>query len=453
MASILLFPWPFASHGLATLEIARTLRSAGHSVLYVSLGIESAAIRDNGFLQEVILTDLLSEGLPPFLANRSNRSVHKLMREWMPMFVRRLESALDEVVAKYGVDLAVVDRNHSYVALPLYGAGVFPVIGWATLPADRRPGVPPLLSRSLPSRSIAGRARSALEWSFLSAITWLSIHRAGVTDIFKSLAKANNFPREQLKAGRLGWELEIPQVVMSPECFDVWPAPHPGRHYLGPCIDFERIEPEFDWSRLVDGRPLALCALGTSHLLGGDAVGFLRRVAEALSSLEGWNVVIAAGDAHVELSETAARAKGHLIVVKDAPQLALLRRADLMITHSGLNSVKECLYFGVPMVTFPGTNDQFGIAARVAHHQVGASGDFRKSSSAEIRQLVARVTSSAAIRQNLERMRQAFVESARAVPTGVVFERLIREARASRTDRLSRASVPRNRDASAPATG
>jgi UDP:flavonoid glycosyltransferase YjiC (YdhE family) len=62
---------------------------------------------------------------------------------------------------------------------------------------------------------------------------------------------------------------------------------------------------------------------------------------------------------------------GDPIVVGLAPQLELLKRASLAITHAGLNTALEALMFGVPLVALPVANDQPGVAARLRHHGVG----------------------------------------------------------------------------------
>jgi MGT family glycosyltransferase len=59
------------------------------------------------------------------------------------------------------------------------------------------------------------------------------------------------------------------------------------------------------------------------------------------------------------------------IVVSAAPQLELLKRAALCITHAGLNTALESLAQGVPMVAIPIGYDQPGVAARIAYHGVG----------------------------------------------------------------------------------
>jgi len=54
------------------------------------------------------------------------------------------------------------------------------------------------------------------------------------------------------------------------------------------------------------------------------------------------------------------------IVVRQAPQLELLSRASVCITHAGLNTVLEALAQGVPRVAIPITHDQPGVASRIA---------------------------------------------------------------------------------------
>lgn len=54
------------------------------------------------------------------------------------------------------------------------------------------------------------------------------------------------------------------------------------------------------------------------------------------------------------------------VVVDRAPQIELLKRSALCITHGGLNTTLEDLAQGVPLVAIPVTNDQPGVAARIA---------------------------------------------------------------------------------------
>ena len=63
-------------------------------------------------------------------------------------------------------------------------------------------------------------------------------------------------------------------------------------------------------------------------------------------------------------------------------QIAVLQKADVFLSHCGMNSASESLYFGVPLVLFPQTNEQGGVAARVA--ELGAGLKLEKADAASI---------------------------------------------------------------------
>src|SRR5258708_12750345 len=57
------------------------------------------------------------------------------------------------------------------------------------------------------------------------------------------------------------------------------------------------------------------------------------------------------------------------IVVNRTPQIELLKRAALCITHAGLNTVLESLTHGLPMVAIPVTNDQPAEPTRMPYNK------------------------------------------------------------------------------------
>ena len=60
----------------------------------------------------------------------------------------------------------------------------------------------------------------------------------------------------------------------------------------------------------------------------------------------------------------------NISVFPEVDQIAVLEQADVFVSHSGMNSVSESLYFSVPLVMFPQTSEQKGVAERVS--QLGA---------------------------------------------------------------------------------
>jgi UDP:flavonoid glycosyltransferase YjiC (YdhE family) len=61
--------------------------------------------------------------------------------------------------------------------------------------------------------------------------------------------------------------------------------------------------------------------------------------------------------------------------VERVPQLEILQRARVFVTHGGASSLREAIYFGVPTIVLPGWLDQFGNGARVVHHGLGLRAD------------------------------------------------------------------------------
>jgi len=133
-----------------------------------------------------------------------------------------------------------------------------------------------------------------------------------------------------------------------PECF----------HYTGPWHAFDSgDELEFPWHKL-DGRPLIYASMGT---LQNRQKSIFETIAAACAEFDA-QLVLSLGSRNPEQQTDFV---GAPIVVPFAPQLDLLRRATLTITHAGLNTALESLTQGAPMVAIPITNDQPGVASRL----------------------------------------------------------------------------------------
>jgi UDP:flavonoid glycosyltransferase YjiC (YdhE family) len=54
--------------------------------------------------------------------------------------------------------------------------------------------------------------------------------------------------------------------------------------------------------------------------------------------------------------------------------------SDLIVTHGGLNTIYESIFFRVPILVYPYNDswDQRGNMARVVHHNIGLGGDIIK---------------------------------------------------------------------------
>nr|WP_309740368.1 MULTISPECIES: nucleotide disphospho-sugar-binding domain-containing protein [unclassified Chamaesiphon] len=98
---------------------------------------------------------------------------------------------------------------------------------------------------------------------------------------------------------------------------------------------------------------------------------------------------------------------GSPLVVGYAPQLELLQKAALTITHAGMNTALESLSNGVPMVAIPIANDQPGVAARIAWTGTGEVITLGKLTSSRLRTAVKKVLKEDYYKQNAVRLQAA----------------------------------------------
>ena len=87
-------------------------------------------------------------------------------------------------------------------------------------------------------------------------------------------------------------------------------------------------------------------------------------------------------------------------------QIAVLKKADVFLTHCGMNSVSEALYFGVPLVMLPKTSEQGAVAERAA--QLGAGLKLTRTTPAAIRTAVEAVLSDSGYRENAKVISEGF---------------------------------------------
>lgn len=87
-------------------------------------------------------------------------------------------------------------------------------------------------------------------------------------------------------------------------------------------------------------------------------------------------------------------------------QMAVLAKADVFISHCGMNSVNESLYYGVPLVMYPQTPEQGGVANRV--NQLKAGIILKKSNAANIRNAVETLLNDEEYRKNAQNISDGF---------------------------------------------
>lgn len=298
---------------------------------------------------------------------------------------------LPDALRRSAVDLVLADQNEPAAATVAERLGLPFISVCPGLPLNREPAIPPPFFGWRYRDTPLGRARN----------------RAGIFVADRMIAPINR----TLNGHRRSWGLRpvrqpddtfsrTAQICQLTEDFD-FPRLHvpPGFHYVGPLIDGYGRRFPFPYERL-NGKPLIYVTLGT---LQNPASEYFRLIARVCAKLD-VQIVIAAG---TNQPRTLRALAGSPIVVQFAPQLEILARASLTITHSGLNTVMQSLLCGVPMVGIPLTHDQPAIAARIAHSGTGVVIAPRKLDAERLTASIRQVLESPSFRQKAEKIRES----------------------------------------------
>jgi MGT family glycosyltransferase len=276
-----------------------------------------------------------------------------------PRLARVALDCLAEKLVTTAVEGLVIDTVHFFIELVPLSLSIPYVHVWNVLHLDFSGATPPSLFSGPLDSSREGLKRNREHVRKLGAL----LHPlANVARAYAERVGLNidwNDPSATVS--------KLAVITQTPKAFDFPGIPWPAHfHYAGPLHDDQgRATEPFPWERLTD-KPLVYASLGT--LVNGlDKV--YRHILKAAEPLEDVQLVLSIGKNIRQ--EDLGPVPVNTIVVRSAPQIELLKRAALCITHAGLNTVLESLAKGVPMVAIPIGYDQPGTAARIAHHGVG----------------------------------------------------------------------------------
>ena len=143
--------------------------------------------------------------------------------------------------------------------------------------------------------------------------------------------------------------------------------------------------------------------------------GVFNTIVQAVGERAGMQLVLSIGP--VLHPQQIKSLPASAIVVKHAPQIELLKRSALCITDAGLNTTLEALTQGVPLVAIPVTNDQPGVAARIAYTKTGAAVSLKELTVSRLTLLIDEVLRNPEYRDNANRLRQVIAKTNRFAPT------------------------------------
>ena len=311
-----------------------------------------------------------------------------------PELTRVTLDFLAEKLAITGVEALVIDTIHFFIELVPLSMSIPYVHIWNVLHLDFSGATPASLFSSPLDTSPEGLSRNAANLDRMGAIL------GPLSEIAKSYAE---------KVGlKIDWEnpaatvSKLAVITQTPKEFDFPGIPWPAQfHYAGPFHDDEGRAPVlFPWDKLTN-KPLIYASLGT---LVNGLRDVYKHILEAVAPLEDVQVVLSVGkNIH---PESLGPIPSNTIVVRSAPQIELLKRAALCITHAGLNTTLESLAHGVPMVAIPIGYDQPGTAARIAYHGTGEFIEVDELTTGCLRGLIVKVLQDPSYRERADYFRK-----------------------------------------------
>jgi zeaxanthin glucosyltransferase len=366
-------------HLFPSFKLAKDLRARGHRVLYLAPASAEPAVRRQGFELVPVFEQLL-DGIERSSQVRKNQA-----SEGFGQLVRG--EALDGVMGRLRPDLVLMLSIYCAEALAVHLLYRVPIVLWA--PICR----PAQVTRAALVESWVSNRLMDLKASDLEAtirVVTASGHRFGS---FKDLAAL---------------VLRMPELVLLPRAIEMPEVDDPNLFYIGTGIDPVRVEEPFPWSEIAGGRYLVYGSMGSQGELAPDVTRrFFAAVVGAAAAHPEWQLILSVGKTFDPADLAPVPANLH--VSRWVPQLDVLRRADLMVTHGGAGTIKEAILCGVPLVVLPSMRDQFEMARRVVHHRLGVAGSLAAVTAETLAALIAEAATDSLLKERVAAMRQLFL--------------------------------------------
>jgi MGT family glycosyltransferase len=174
--------------------------------------------------------------------------------------------------------------------------------------------------------------------------------------------------------------------------------------FVGPAIDPQTRHEPFAFATLGQ-QPLVYISLGTIHV---THTAFFQTCFAAFAE-HPMRFVLSVGK-QTDIAQLGP-IPANFVVRASVPQLEILQRAHVFITHGGMNSIHEGLYYGVPLVLIPHQFEQLFnarcVAARGAGHLLDAQIKRQPITAAMLRQALATVVTEPRYRLAAQELQRA----------------------------------------------
>jgi len=412
--TILIVTWPEPSNINCTFSLASALSEQGNQVVYATLDEFKNYIASHGY--PCLILDEKNDRVSPSL---------KLMDGVFQEEEKYIKIIKDYFHAQLP-DLVIIHHFFGTVSRVIHRLKIPVVFLNPENYSLFNSGLPPVFSDIYPkSFGIFWKIKMFFSWLKLAAFKHKLAQNVPLYRFlfyyFTDKRLSLRIKRLKQLGGNIGWceygpRLLGPELVVMAQEFDF---PHKSkalsRCYIGCSMATQRKEEIIPWASKVQkwginweeldrDKPLIYCSLGSLADCYPNRSFFFQSVIQAFKERNHLQLILHCDDA----SDQFTTLPENVILAKWVPQLKVLSKATLFITHGGASSVRESVYYGVPMIVYPFRNDQFGMAARVAYHHLGVKGNIRRVNEKAIGKNVDMVLADNSYVESVQKMQQFF---------------------------------------------
>ncbi len=380
--------------------LAKELQKRGHHITVINIPYAETLASATGFDFQVFgEAEWSNEIRTQSYAKLAQLSGKEALNFTFGTLKKKTANALRDVpqiIKEVGIEALIVDQTSfeggtiaEYLNIPF-------ITLCSALPFNQEINIPPFAVSWGYNRAWWAKLRNQLGYSQINRLfkpTWEIVseyRRQWNLPAYSDISDINEYDSKVAIISQQPVEFEFPRQKL-PTHF----------HFTGPFHDSTgRKAVDFPFEKLND-KPLIYASMGT---LQNRLKYVFSYIAEACTGLDA-QLIISLGGALEP--EAIGNLPGNPLVVKYAPQLELLQKASLTITHSGLNTTLESLNNGVPMVAIPVTNDQPGVAARTAWSGAGEVIPLKKLNVSKLRESIKRVLTEEYYKQNALKLQTA----------------------------------------------
>ncbi len=403
METVLFIILPYPSHYNACFGLAHVLKKQGKSIIFTGFPHHRKHVEQQGyeFIDLYYTTEYKIKNLKGFLGLFLNTLLNKrhLKNRYRMWYQSVIE--IRHICRQYKPTQIFIDAHLSHYYLYLYTYRQLITILSTKLSAQKTTGLPPLNSFYIPVRGLMSK--------FYTEFLWFRYTTAAEYERWKNKAACLGkdeiyFQKRLCKKHLLKWQdvfekqntsfiglKKVPTLILGTEALE-FPQRKilPHERYLFLPIsrneaayiseEYQQIKVMIKASKTQPNRNVIYCSFGTLESIHHKQVSaFINKLIRAVETMKNIILVISTANQNLNLRS----ASSHIFILKRVPQLDMLKHSDMMITHGGHNSIKECLQAGVPMLVYPLNQkvDQPGNAVRVMVKGYGLMGRIDKDSS------------------------------------------------------------------------